>query len=214
MGRYPPCWPSGLDSIPSCPGRRNIYLGALAAGLRKAQIDELYDDIVDYAELRPAIGRPLKTYSSGMFARLAFSISMHLEPDISAPRRGAGGRRRVVRAEEHADHAGTPGPGRAPSCSCRTRCPRWRSSATGHCGFRTERSKRSARRRPSSRTTGRPLLVRRRAALVHDPPAYRDGRRSPPFSVAEAQDLGFCAEDALICLCPTFVLVCWRLCAP
>lgn len=72
----------GVGFNPELSGRRNIYLGALAAGLRKVQVDELYDDIVDYAELRPAIGRPLKTYSSGMFARLAFSISMHLEPDI------------------------------------------------------------------------------------------------------------------------------------
>ena len=72
----------GVGFNPELSGRRNIYLGALAAGLRKAKIDDLYDDIVDYAELREAIGRPLKTYSSGMFARLAFSISMHLEPDI------------------------------------------------------------------------------------------------------------------------------------
>jgi ABC-type polysaccharide/polyol phosphate transport system ATPase subunit len=63
-------------------GRRNIYLGSLAAGLRKAEIDDLYDDIVDYAGLRDAIDRPLKTYSSGMFSRLAFSISMYMKPDI------------------------------------------------------------------------------------------------------------------------------------
>jgi ABC-type polysaccharide/polyol phosphate transport system ATPase subunit len=63
-------------------GRRNVYLGGLAAGLRKALIDDRFDSIVEFAELEEAIDRPLKTYSSGMFARLAFSIGMHLDPDI------------------------------------------------------------------------------------------------------------------------------------
>lgn len=63
-------------------GIRNIYLGGLAAGLRRARIDEIFDDIVAYAELEEAIDRPIKTYSSGMLARLAFSIGMHLDPDI------------------------------------------------------------------------------------------------------------------------------------
>lgn len=63
-------------------GRRNIYLGGLAAGLHRRQIDAAFDDIVNYAGLEDAIERPVKTYSSGMFARLAFSVSLHLEPDI------------------------------------------------------------------------------------------------------------------------------------
>lgn len=63
-------------------GHRNIYLGCLAAGLRRIDIDEIYDDIVAYAELEDAIHRPVKTYSSGMFSRLAFAVSMHLNPDI------------------------------------------------------------------------------------------------------------------------------------
>jgi len=63
-------------------GSRNIYLGGLVAGLSKAEVDKRYDDIVDYSELGDAIGRPLKTYSSGMFARLAFSVGMHLDPEI------------------------------------------------------------------------------------------------------------------------------------
>lgn len=63
-------------------GRRNVYLGGLAAGMRKAQIEAVFDDIVEYAGLGDAIDRPVKTYSSGMFSRLAFSVSMHLEPDI------------------------------------------------------------------------------------------------------------------------------------
>ncbi|MFQ5516210.1 MAG: ABC transporter ATP-binding protein [Acidimicrobiia bacterium] len=63
-------------------GRRNVYLGGLAAGLRKRQIDELFDGIVAYAGLGTAIDRAVKTYSSGMFARLAFSVGMAMEPNI------------------------------------------------------------------------------------------------------------------------------------
>ncbi len=63
-------------------GRRNVYLSGLAHGLRRAEIERLFADIVDYADLGEAIGRPLKSYSSGMVSRLAFSISMHLLPDI------------------------------------------------------------------------------------------------------------------------------------
>ena len=63
-------------------GRRNIYLGSLAAGAKKAEVDSNFDSIVAYAELGEAIDRPVKTYSSGMFARLAFSVSMHMDPDI------------------------------------------------------------------------------------------------------------------------------------
>lgn len=63
-------------------GRRNIYLGGLAAGLRKKEIDEKFDGIVDYAELWDAIDRPVRTYSSGMFSRLAFSVGMAMDPNI------------------------------------------------------------------------------------------------------------------------------------
>jgi ABC-type polysaccharide/polyol phosphate transport system ATPase subunit len=63
-------------------GRRNVYLGGLAAGLRRKQIEEKFDEIVDYAELWDAIDRPVKTYSSGMFSRLAFSVGMALDPNI------------------------------------------------------------------------------------------------------------------------------------
>ena len=63
-------------------GRRNVYLGSLAAGVAMKDIGRRFGDIVAYAELGEAIERPMKTYSSGMFARLAFSVSMHMEPDI------------------------------------------------------------------------------------------------------------------------------------
>lgn len=63
-------------------GRRNVLLGGLAAGLRKYEIDAKFDSIVEYSELGTAIDRPVRTYSSGMFSRLAFSVGMALEPNI------------------------------------------------------------------------------------------------------------------------------------
>lgn len=72
----------GVGFIPELTGRRNIYLGGLAAGMRKKEIDERLDEIIEYAELEDAIDRPMKTYSSGMFSRLAFSVAMNLDPDV------------------------------------------------------------------------------------------------------------------------------------
>jgi len=63
-------------------GRRNVYLGGMAAGLRKAEIDERFDEVAEYADIGKAIERPVATYSSGQFARLAFSVSMLARPDI------------------------------------------------------------------------------------------------------------------------------------
>lgn len=72
----------GAGFNPELSGRRNVYLSGLAHGMRRAQIDRLFDGIAGYAGLGGAIDRPLKSYSSGMVSRLAFSISMHLLPDI------------------------------------------------------------------------------------------------------------------------------------
>ena len=72
----------GVGFNPELSGRRNVFLGGLAHGLRIADVRKRYDSIVEYAGLQESMARPLKTYSSGMFSRLAFSISMHLDPDI------------------------------------------------------------------------------------------------------------------------------------
>lgn len=67
---------------PALSGHRNIVLGALALGLPLAEIEKRYDDVVAFSGLGDAIERPLETYSSGMRARLAFSVATLTIPDI------------------------------------------------------------------------------------------------------------------------------------
>ena len=63
-------------------GRRNAWLGCLAAGLSREETAGLIEPILDFAELGEAADRPLNTYSSGMVARLAFAIGTSMQPDI------------------------------------------------------------------------------------------------------------------------------------
>ena len=63
-------------------GRENIRLSASIYGLKKGEVTELEDSIIGYAGIGLFIEKPLRTYSSGMKSRLAFSIASHLEPEI------------------------------------------------------------------------------------------------------------------------------------
>jgi ABC-type polysaccharide/polyol phosphate transport system ATPase subunit len=63
-------------------GRDNVMLGGLAAGLTRAQVEAKYDEITDFAELRDFMELPMRSYSSGMYGRLAFSVAVNVEPDI------------------------------------------------------------------------------------------------------------------------------------
>jgi ABC-type polysaccharide/polyol phosphate transport system ATPase subunit len=63
-------------------GRQNVVLGGLAAGLTRAQLAEKYDEIVDFAELEDFMDMPMRTYSSGMYGRLAFAVAVTMHPDI------------------------------------------------------------------------------------------------------------------------------------
>jgi ABC-type polysaccharide/polyol phosphate transport system ATPase subunit len=63
-------------------GRENVRLGGLAAGMSKREVEERAHEIAEWAELGEFIDAPLRTYSSGMFSRLAFSVAVHMNPDI------------------------------------------------------------------------------------------------------------------------------------
>jgi ABC-type polysaccharide/polyol phosphate transport system ATPase subunit len=72
----------GVGFNPSMSGRDNVYLGGLAAGMSRDEINGHFDEITDFSELGDAIDAPMRTYSSGMFARLAFSVAATVRPDI------------------------------------------------------------------------------------------------------------------------------------
>ena len=72
----------GAAMIPLASGRRNVRLGCLALGVRRDDLDGHAQAIIDWAELGEAIDRPLRTYSSGMRARLLFAIATSVSPRI------------------------------------------------------------------------------------------------------------------------------------
>ncbi len=72
----------GTGFHPELTGRENIYLNAAILGMRKAEIDRKFDEIVAFAEVEKFIDTPVKRYSSGMHVRLAFAVAAHLEPEI------------------------------------------------------------------------------------------------------------------------------------
>ena len=63
-------------------GRENIVLGGLAGGLSRRQVEARADDVTAFAGLEEFIDAPMRTYSSGMYSRLAFSVAVHMDPDI------------------------------------------------------------------------------------------------------------------------------------
>ncbi len=63
-------------------GRENIVLGGLASGLSRREVEERADEVADWTEIGEFIDMPMKTYSSGMQARVGFSVAVHMKPDI------------------------------------------------------------------------------------------------------------------------------------
>jgi lipopolysaccharide transport system ATP-binding protein len=63
-------------------GRENIYLNGAILGMKKAEIDRKFDEIVAFSEIEEFLDTPAKRYSSGMYVRLAFAVAAHLEPEI------------------------------------------------------------------------------------------------------------------------------------
>jgi lipopolysaccharide transport system ATP-binding protein len=72
----------GTGFHPELTGRENIYLNGAILGIKKAEIDRKFDEIVAFSEVEKFIDTPVKRYSSGMYVRLAFAVAAHLEPEI------------------------------------------------------------------------------------------------------------------------------------
>lgn len=72
----------GAALIPDLSGARNIVLGSLALGLTRAEVEEKFDDIVEFTGLRDFIDLPMRTYSSGMSQRLKFAIATSVQHEI------------------------------------------------------------------------------------------------------------------------------------
>jgi lipopolysaccharide transport system ATP-binding protein len=72
----------GAGFNPEFSGVENVYMAASLYGLTKEEVDQRFDAIATFADIGDHIHQPVKTYSSGMFARLAFSVAVHVEPDV------------------------------------------------------------------------------------------------------------------------------------
>jgi ABC-2 type transport system ATP-binding protein len=81
-GRVAPLFDIGMGMDPESSGYENILLRGLLLGLRKAEIRAKFDEIAAFTELGEFLEMPLRTYSAGMFARLAFAISTSIDPEI------------------------------------------------------------------------------------------------------------------------------------
>ena len=82
VGRVSALLNLGVGFHPDLTGRENAYINGLALGLSRRRIRALLDQIVHFAELEEFIDFPVRTYSSGMFMRLAFSVAVNVDPDI------------------------------------------------------------------------------------------------------------------------------------
>jgi ABC-type polysaccharide/polyol phosphate transport system ATPase subunit len=72
----------GAGFHPEISGRENVYINGIMLGLSKREVEARFDAIVDFAEMREFIEAPVKTYSSGMYMRLGFSVAIHVDPDV------------------------------------------------------------------------------------------------------------------------------------
>lgn len=72
----------GIGFHPDLSGRENVYLNAAIMGIPRSAVRAKFEDIVAFSEIGDFIDTPVKRYSSGMYVRLAFSVAIHMEPDI------------------------------------------------------------------------------------------------------------------------------------
>ena len=72
----------GAGFHPEISGRENVAINGVMLGLSRAEVHRRFDEIVEFAEMKDFIDAPVKTYSSGMYARLGFAVAIHVDPDI------------------------------------------------------------------------------------------------------------------------------------
>lgn len=81
-GRIGAIFDLGAGFHPDLTGRENVYVSGVISGLSRDEVTARFDEIVDFAEAESYIDHPLRTYSTGMQMRLAFSVAVHINPDI------------------------------------------------------------------------------------------------------------------------------------
>jgi ABC-type polysaccharide/polyol phosphate transport system ATPase subunit len=72
----------GAGFHPEISGRENVFINGIMLGLSRRDIQQRFDEIVEFAELKDFIDAPVKTYSSGMYMRLGFAVAIHVDPDV------------------------------------------------------------------------------------------------------------------------------------
>jgi ABC-type polysaccharide/polyol phosphate transport system ATPase subunit len=72
----------GAGFHPEISGRENVFINGIMLGLSRREIEQRFDDIVEFAEMREFIDAPVKTYSSGMYMRLGFAVAINVDPDV------------------------------------------------------------------------------------------------------------------------------------
>ena len=82
VGRLAALLELGAGFHPDQTGRENVYLNASILGMKKAEVNRIFDDIVGFAELEQFIDMPVKRYSSGMYIRLGFAVAINVDPEI------------------------------------------------------------------------------------------------------------------------------------
>ncbi len=82
VGRVVPLIALGAGFNPILSGRENVYVNLAILGLTKHEINEVFQDVIDFAEINDALDSPVQTYSSGMAARLGFACAVHAKADV------------------------------------------------------------------------------------------------------------------------------------